>query len=61
MIEAQDLFANSRMNFTAGGKRHPDAGEYRISWRIFERFSKKLGQLTYHVVSYCRNETSSGF
>ena len=33
--------------------------EYKISWQICERCSKRLGQLTYHFVNYSRNTTAS--
>ena len=60
-MEAQNLFANSRVNITAEGKRHLGvvikSTEYRD--KFFERFSKRLGQPTYHFVNYCRNTTAS--
>ena len=52
-MEAQNLFANLRVNITAEEKIHLGAVIESTEYR--DKYVKDLGQPTYHFVNYCKS------
>ena len=58
MMEAQNLFANLRVNITAEGKRHLGPVIESIEYR-HKHMKDLVKDWDTHFVSYCKNTTAS--
>ena len=62
-MEEQNLFANSRVNITAEGKKTHRFSyrEYRTSWWICERFSKRLDSQLNHLSTIAETQPQAAY